>query len=132
MAKAWKYDVNATTKAFTDEVDSATGIEADIQFEGDVKTIVDAFTAERFTFDYDSKDPSKLAYELKMGEGLLSTSVVGWWEISADDTELILKEWDSSAGAEKAPKTYTIKELTDEKLVIQEKGAASPKIYIAE
>lgn len=124
---SWKLDPNATLKGTTDAVEDTSGITADIQLQGDVKKFAD-FVAETVIFAVD-KDPSKLAYSRTIGEGFLSSSVVGYWEFNADESAIIMKEWDSQAGKEKDPVTYTIVELSPEKLVLQKEGAASPNIY---
>jgi hypothetical protein len=125
---SWKLDPNATLKGSTDAIEDTTGITADIELKGDVKAFAD-FVAETVVFGVDTKDPSKLSYSRTIGEGLLSSSVLGYWEFNADETAIIMKEWDSQAGKEKAPVTYTIVELSPEKLVLQKEGDASPNIY---
>ena len=124
----WKLDPNATLKGTTDLVEDTTGITADIQLGGDVEKIAN-FLAETIVFGTDKKDPSKLSYSRTIGEGLFSSSVVGYWEFNADESAIIMKEWDKQAGAEKEPVTYTIVELSPEKLVLQKEGDASPNIY---
>ncbi len=124
----WKLDPNATLKGTTDAIKDTSGITADIELKGDIGKIAD-FLSETLSFYPDEKNPPKLAYQKKYGEGLLSTSTVGWWEFNADETAVIMKAWDSTAGKEKAPVTYTIKELTKDKLVLLEEGSSSPNIY---
>ncbi len=124
----WKLDPNATLQGGTDNLKDTTGISANIELKGDVKKFAD-FLAETVVFAVDSKDASKLSYSRTIGEGLLSSSVLGYWEMSPDETAIIMKEWDEKAGAEKAPVKYTIVELTSEKLVLQKEGDASPNIY---
>jgi len=125
---SWKLDPNATLKGTTDAIEDTTGITADIELKGDVKAFAD-FVAETVVFDVDASDPSKLSYSRTIGEGFLSSSVLGYWEFNADETAIIMKEWDKEAGKEKDPVTYTIVELTAEKLVLQKEGDASPNIY---
>jgi hypothetical protein len=125
---SWKLDPNATLKGTTDLVEDTTGITADIELKGDVKAFAD-FVAETVVFAIDSKDPSKLSYSRTIGEGFLSSSVSGYWEFNADETAVIMKEWDDQAGKEKEPVTYNIVELTADKLVLQKEGDASPNIY---
>jgi len=124
----WKLDPNATLKGTTDAIKDTTGITADIQLQGDVGKIAN-FIAETLIFAPDKKDPSKLSYSRTIGEGFLSSSVLGYWEFNADESAIIMKEWDSQAGKEKDPVTYTIVELSPEKLVLQKEGDASPNIY---
>jgi len=124
----WKLDPNATLKGSTDAIEDTTGITADIELKGDVKAIAD-FVSETLVLGVDSKDASRLSYSKTYGEGFLSTSVLGYWEFNADETAVIMKEWDNQAGKEKAPVTYTIVELSKEKLVLQKEGDASPNIY---
>lgn len=124
----WKLDPNATLKGTTDKVKDTTGITADIQLQGDVKKFAD-FVAETLAFAIDAKDPSKLSYSRTIGEGFLSSSVLGYWEFNPDESAIIMREWDSQAGKEKDPVTYTIVELSPEKLVLQKEGDASPNIY---
>ena len=125
---SWKLDANATLKGTTDVVEDTTGIEANIELKGDVKKFAD-FLAETVVFGVDQNDPSKLSYSMTIGEGLFSTSVLGFWSFNADETAVILREWDDAAGKEKKPVTYTIVELSKEKLVLQKEGDASPNIY---
>jgi len=128
-ATSWKPDLNANIKGTTDNVDSTTGITADIQLQGDVAKIGE-FMAGSLTFGRDENDPTKLSYERKYGEGLLSTSVLGFWEFNADETAIIMREWDSAAGKEKEPVTYQIVELSAEKLVLKKEGTEVPDIYL--
>jgi len=129
MAHAWKLQTQETLDDATNNLEEGTGIEADIKLEGDVAKIVD-FLAETLTFARD-KNPEKLFYERKIGEGILSTSVVGFWEMSEDDKFVIFKEWDGVNGVEKKPVRYEIKEITDSKLVLLREGDATPNIYAA-
>lgn len=129
MKHAWKLQTQEVLDNATGNLEDETGINADIKLEGDVGKIAD-FLAETLTFARD-KDPKKLMYERKYGEGILSTSVVGWWEMSEDDKFVIFKEWDSVNGVEKAPVKYEIKELTEEKLVLLKEGDVTPNIYAA-
>ena len=124
----WKLDANATLKGTTDLIKDTTGITADIELKDDVKAFAD-FLSETVVFAIDTKDPSKLAYSRTIGEGFLSTSVVGYWEFNADESTIIMKEWDKEAGKEKDPVTYKIVELSKDKLVLQKEGDASPNIY---
>lgn len=96
----WKLDPNATLKGTTDAIEDTTGITANIELKGDVKAFAD-FVAETLVFGIDSKDPSKLSYSRTIGEGFLSSSVLGYWEFNADETSVIMKEWDSQAGKER-------------------------------
>jgi hypothetical protein len=123
---AWKLDPNATLKGTTDAIEDTTGIVANIELKDDVKAFAD-FIAETVQFYIDKND--KLAYSRTIGEGFLSSKVLGFWEFNADESAVILREWDDQAGAEKAPVTYEIVELTKEKLVLQKEGDASPNIY---
>ena len=127
-SKSWKLSVNEVLNDATSQVDSATGIEADIQLDGDVGKFAD-FVAETLTFAKDENDPTKLAYERKVGEGFLSASVVGYWEFNEDETAIIMREWDSEAGKEKEPVTYEIVKLTEDKLILKKEGDAVPNIY---
>jgi hypothetical protein len=125
---AWKLDPNATLKGTTDSIKDTTGIVANIELKDDVKAIAD-FIAETVQFGIDSKDPSKLSYSRTIGEGFLSSSVLGYWNFNEDESAVILREWDNNAGKEKDPVTYKIVELTTEKLVLQKEGDMSPNIY---
>ena len=127
MGKTWMYDINGNLKAGQDKVEDSTGIKSGIELQGDVKTMGD-FAATKFVFGTDKSDESKLSYSQKIGSGLLSTGVVGYWEISGDT--LTLKEWDSNKGEEKAPKQRLITELTDEKLVWTCLEDGKSEIYI--
>jgi hypothetical protein len=124
----WKLDPNATLQGTTDKVEDTTGIKANIELKGDVKKFAD-FLAETVVFGVDTKDASKLSYSRTIGEGLLSSSVLGFWEMTTDETAIIMKEWDDQAGKEKAPVKYTIVELSADKLVLQKEGESSPNIY---
>ena len=124
----WKLDPNATLKGATDDLKDTTGITANIELKDDVKAIAD-FIAETLIFAIDKDDPAKLAYSRTIGEGFLSSSVVGFWTFSPDESAIIMSEWDNQAGKEKEPVTYKIIELTTEKLVIQKEGDSSPNIY---
>lgn len=130
MAHDWKLDPNATIKETTDDIKDSTGITADITLGGDVETFAN-FVAETLVFGEDTKDKSKLSYSRTIGEGLLSSSVLGYWSLSEDESSVIMREWDNQKGEEKAPVTYKIVELTDTKLVIQSEGSTSPSVYNA-
>ncbi len=124
----WKYDTNASISGVTDAVKDTTGVTADIELKDDVKAIADFFTGT-LQFGVDTKNAGKLSYERKFGEGFLSTSTTGWWEFNADESAVIMKEWDSVEGKEKAPVTYKIVELTAEKLVLQAEGEGA-NVYV--
>ena len=128
MAASWKYDVNANLKKGSENAEDASGIKSDIQLKGDVGKIAD-FAAETLTFARDKKDNTKLSYQRKVGEGLISSSVVGYWTMSDDGKTITMMEWDSKAGKEKDPVDYTIVEITDEKLVLMKEGEDTKKIY---
>lgn len=127
---SWKLQIQDVINEATGNVKDETGVNADIKLDGDVADFAN-FLAETITFARDNSDKTKLAYERKIGEGLFSSSVVGWWELSEDEKYIIMKEWDSNAGAEKAGVKYEIKELTNEKLVILKEGYQTPNIYMA-
>lgn len=127
MAKTWKYDTNANLAAGSKSAENATGIKSNIQLGGDLKKIAD-FASETLTFYEDTKN-KKVAYEKKYGQGLLSTSVRGWWELKDDDKTLVLKEWDEKAGKEKDPVEYTIKEVGEEQLVLTRKSDNTTHTY---
>jgi hypothetical protein len=128
MKNAWKYDVNANLKKGSESTESQTGIKSDVQLQGDVGKMAD-FAAETLTLGRDGNDPMKLSYKKQVGEGMLSLSVVGWWELEPDDKTLVLKEWDSNAGKEKDPVKYTIDELSNEQLVLVKEGETQKRIY---
>lgn len=73
---------------------------------------------------------SKLSYSKTYGEGLLSTSTVGFWELSKDESTIIMKPWDNTKG-ELPPVNYKIVELTAEKLSLQKEGDVTPSFYFA-
>lgn len=127
MAKTWKYDTNANLAAGSESAENATGIKSNIQLGGDLKKIAD-FASETLTFYEDTKN-NKVAYEKKYGQGLLSTSVRGWWELKDEDKTLVLKEWDSKAGKEKDPVEYAIKEVSEEQLVLTKKSDNTTHTY---
>ncbi|MFN3317010.1 MAG: hypothetical protein ACK40K_09380, partial [Raineya sp.] len=83
MAKTWKYDTNANLAGGSESVENATGIKSNIQLGGDLKKIAD-FASETLSF-YEDKKNNKLAYSKKYGSGILSTSVLGWWELKDND-----------------------------------------------
>lgn len=124
----WKLDPNATLKGTTDVIKDTTSITADIQLQGDVKKMAD-FLSETVVFGIDQTDPTKLSYSRTIGEGFLSSSVLGFWNFNEDESSIIMREWDNQLGKEKEPVTYKIVELSAEKLVIQKEGDASPNIY---
>lgn len=128
MASAWKYDVNANLKKGSESTEDATGVSSDIQLKGDVGAMAD-FVAETLTFGRDKKDKTKLSYQKKIGEGLLSSSTVGYWTMSEDGKTISMAAWDKKAGKEKDPVVYTIVELTDDKLVLTKEGDDTKKIY---
>jgi len=130
ISKQWKYDANANLKDGSNNIDSASGIKSDIQLKGDVGKIAD-FLSETLVFGHDSKDDTKLSYSRTIGEGMLSSSVLGFWEMGADDKSVILKEWDNQAGKEKEPVSYEIVEITAEKLVLKKQGDLTTSIYLA-
>lgn len=124
----WKLDPNATLKGTTDVIKDSTSITANIELKDDVKAIAD-FVAETVIFGIDQSDPSKLSYSRTIGEGFLSSSILGYWNFNKDETAIIMREWDSQLGKEKEPVTYNIIELGADKLVIQKEGDSSPNIY---
>ena len=128
IANAWKYDVNANLGKGQENLEESTSIKSDIELKGDVKKMAD-FAAETLIFAKDKKDPSKLSYKKQLGEGILSLSVLGYWEISQDGKTLTLKEWDSKAGKEKEPVNYTIEEISAEQLVLVKEGESTKRIY---
>ncbi len=133
IAHVWKKDVEAVRKEAAANADSASGLNfSEIELKGDVKKGVDWLQAKSIQFGKDEKDPTKLSYKITYGKGLLSTSVVGYWETNEAGTEVIMREWDSQAGKEKEPVTYEIIELTGDKLIIKEKGkeALAREIYV--
>lgn len=130
MSTAWKLSINEVIEDATTQVDSATGITADISLQGDVGALAN-FLAETLTLGEDANDDTKMVYEQKIGEGMLSMSVTGWWKWNEDETALIFEEWDAQAEAAKAPVTYKVQELTAEKLVLLKEGDTVPKIYNA-
>ena len=119
----WKYDTNASIKGTTDEIEDTTGITADIVLTDDVKVFADFLTGT-LAFGIDASDKSKLSYERKYGKGIFSTSVLGFWNFNEDETIIIMREWDDTAGKEKPPVNYEIIELTADKLIIKEEGGA--------
>ena len=130
MAHNWKLDPNATIKGTTDDIKDTTGITADIKLEGDVGAFAN-FVAETVVFAEDNKDKTKLSYSRTIGEGILSSQVLGYWNLSEDESSVIMREWDNVKGEEKPPVTYKIVELTDTKLVLQKEGDSAPNVYNA-
>ncbi|AFM03338.1 hypothetical protein Fleli_0882 [Bernardetia litoralis DSM 6794] len=128
MASAWKYDVNANLKSGSESTEDEAGVSSDIQLKGDVGAMAN-FVAETLTFGRDTKDETKLSYSKKIGEGLLSSSTLGYWTMSEDGKTISMAAWDNKAGKEKAPVNYTIVELTDDKLVLMKEGEDTKKIY---
>ncbi|MBN2663564.1 MAG: hypothetical protein JXR68_07925 [Bacteroidales bacterium] len=128
ISHQWKLQPNATLDAAADSLQDATGLDAHIELDGDVGDFVD-FLAETLTFARDNSDKTKLAYSSTIGEGLFSAEVLGYWEINDDDTELTLYEWDSQAGQQKEGIVYKIVEISDEKLVLENKSTGGIKIY---
>lgn len=129
MAQSWKLDVNGTIKTTTDSIKDTTGVTADIQLGGDVETFAN-FLAETIKFAEDAKDKTKLSYSRTIGEGLLSSKVLGFWNLSEDQNSIIMREWDNAKG-ELPGVTYKIVELTADKLVLQKDGDAMPTVYKA-
>lgn len=125
---SWKLDPNATLKGSTDSLEDATNVTANIELKDDVKKIAD-FVSETVVFGIDGKDATKLSYSRTIGEGFFSVSVLGFWNFNEDESAIIMREWDSQAGQEKAPVTYKIVELTKDKLVLLKDGDVSPNIY---
>jgi len=130
MSTAWKLNTNATINSFTDTLQDATNIVADVELTGDVEELANFF-AETLVFDFDKSDKSKLAYSSTVGEGLLSSEVVGYWTMSEDSKEITMSEWDNTNSKELAPVTYIIVELTKDKLVLQNKSDKSMKVFDA-
>ncbi len=129
MAHNWKLQPNESLDASADSLQDGTGIDAHVQLDGDVGDFMD-FIAETLSFDYDGKDNTKLAYSSTLGEGIFSIETLGWWTISDDDSELTLMEWDSSAGKAKDGVVYKIKDISDEKLILEDPDGGT-KIYAA-
>lgn len=129
MSTPWKMDVNSTIKITTDSIKDTAGITADIQLGGDVGDFAN-FIAETLVFAEDNKDKTKLSYSRTIGEGLLSSKVLGFWNFNADETAIVMREWDNSKG-ELPGVTYKIVELTADKLVLQKEGDAMPTVYKA-
>jgi hypothetical protein len=118
----WKYDTNASIKGTTDEIKDTTGITADIELKDDVKAIGDFLTGT-IRFGKDTNDPTKNSYERKYGQGIFSVTVLGWWEFNADETAIIMREWDDVNQKELPAVTKQIVTLTKDRLVLKdEKG----------
>lgn len=128
MKYTWKLQPNETLNAATDSLKKQTGVIADVQLNGDVEDIANFF-AETLSFSRDKNDKSKLAYSSQIGEGLLSSKVVGYWEISKNGDTLTLKEWDNQLGTTKDPVVYIIQEISDKKLVLKNNSTGGIKIY---
>lgn len=126
----WKLDPNATLKGSTDTLTGTTGVTANIELKSDVGAIAN-FLSETLQFGVDSKDKTKLSYSRTIGEGFLSSSVLGFWNFNEDESTVVFREWDNAAGKEKDPVNYKIVELTAEKLVLLKDGDATPNIYFA-
>ncbi len=133
ISKKWTLDTKETRKLAATQAEKTTGITnlEEIELKGDVKSIVDAVSNKVIVFGKDTKDPSKLSYQITFGTPPLTTSVLGYWDWNADETKIIMKEWDSQANKEKEPKTYSVQELTENRLVLMldEKGF-SPEVYV--
>lgn len=129
MANSWKLQINETIKETTDNIKDSTGITADIKLDGDVGDFAN-FIAETLKFGKDNKDKTKLSYSRTIGEGILSSSVLGFWSLSADESTVIMREWDTQKG-ELPPVNYKIVELTADKLVLLKDGDSAPTIYKA-
>ena len=127
MAKSWKYDTNANLASGNESLEGNTGISSNIQLGGDVGAIAD-FASETLVFGED-KNGKGLAYQKKYGSGIVSTKVMGFCELKDNDKVLVLKEWDGKAGKEKEPVEFTIKELTEEKLVLVNNKTNVTAIY---
>ena len=75
------------------------------------------FAARTFTFTFDDKT-LRTAYKEMYGEGMLSTSDVGWLTVDESAKTLTLKD---SKGKERS---YEIRELSADKLVIVPSGGS--------
>jgi hypothetical protein len=115
----WKYDTNASIKGTTDDIKDTSGISADIELKDDVKAIGDFFTGT-LRFGEDTKDPSRHAYERKYGKGIFSVTVLGWWEFNADETAVIMREWDDVNQKELPAENKQIVTLTKDRLVLKD------------
>lgn len=124
----WKLDASETLKSATDSLKDTTGIIADIKLEKDVKKFID-FVSETLQLGIDKGDPSQLSYSKTYGEGLFSKTILGYWEFNADESAIIMREWDKEANKEKEPVTYKIVELSKNKLILQKEGDITANIY---
>ena len=73
---------------------------------------------------------SKSIYENLVDKSVITIYIIGVWEFNEDETKLFFKERIETSDKFKAPVTYTIIELTDEKLIL-EKDGEEEKIYTA-
>ena len=126
MKYAWKLQPNESLDATSDVVEDETGIVADIELNGDVGDFAD-FLAETLVFGR-GKDASLLVYSSTIGEGILSSEVTGLWSMPSD-TEVVMKVWDSNLGDYAEGVAYKIVELTDDKLVLENKETGGIKVY---
>ena len=114
---SWKLQVNDVISDVTGDIDTATGIEADIVLDGDVGDFAN-FLAETLWLGR-GKDASLLVCEKTYGEGILSTSALGKWEVNEENQILTLYMYDDSIGDYGEGIDYNIVEVTDEKLLLK-------------
>ena len=129
--KTWAPDVNANLQSSNEALEDATGIQSDIQLEGDVKKIGDFF-AGKYLFGKGEKNPSELVYSITTGEGFLSAVTgAGKWSLSADGKTLSLIPYDYDAKAyAETPELYEIIELTEDKLVWKKEGSSVISTFV--
>jgi len=128
-AHAWKLQPQEVIDNATDALKDTTGITADIKLDGDVADFVN-FIAETLFFG-PSEDGKILAFSRTYGEGLLSSETLGKWEFNADETAILMADWDNAKGDYGTPVKYEIKELTADRLVLLKEGDTTPNIYKA-
>ena len=128
IKKNWSYNREASNTDALTKAGKATGIKnlKDIKLGGDVKKGVDFLTAKTLLFAFNEKT-KEYVYQVTSGKGLLKSKKTGYWKWNADESGLAMFK---AGTKEKTGGTnYTVKELTDKKLVLQKEGSKLIQIY---
>jgi hypothetical protein len=128
IKKNWSYDREASNTDALTKAGKATGIKnlKDIKLKGDVKKAADFLTAKTYLFAFNEKT-KEFVYQVTSGKGMLKSKKTGYWKWNADETGLTLFKVGTK---EKTGGTsYTIKELTDKKLVLQKEDSKLIQVF---
>jgi len=122
LFKSWKLDVNASSAMNSKAIEAKTGIKSDVKFDKDVGKAAQ-FLAKTLFFSFEKGTMTRV-YSEKFGEGFLSTEETGWLTVDDAAKNITLKD------AKGKETSYSIEELSADKLVLAPKGGGSFEVFI--